>query len=346
MSKLVLLLSGLSLLVNSGIIFNPTDPIENPDEPIYSKEYGIDIDSDIYGPFLEHESGEHSFTIRFRQSNIYKTVNDVTIHLQVFNQANGRIVLTRYFRNLTVQKRLYTSITFTLPISSYLNSSGLRIVMDLASSDGNYDDSYDFILYPYKEGGSYNLNQYVNKKLVLKGTTFQFKSGALRCYDSTFKFSNYVDYFYIDRYYRLTLNQFNFTYEGFHPLTYEEAYFCIEHPPECFSHLFNDEGKVVIPLEIINSSGTTYSFRFKSGLYVNRKTLDMSLYYINSDYVATTYFYLPHNCNEEVLGSRFNFYVNGVDTQEVSFHWYSIYNTDHQLLGDCANSDYCIVGDF
>ena len=114
--------------------------IIKPDLPVINEDYYVNIQSDVYGPYLDHESGEHSVTIAFKKNNIGKTVDTINVHLRVYNERNGNIILSRYFNNLTLSKFVPKTITFNLPIESYLNEFGMKIILDVNSNDGHYSE--------------------------------------------------------------------------------------------------------------------------------------------------------------------------------------------------------------
>ena len=79
-------------------------------------------------------------------------------------------------------------------------------------------------------------------------------------------------------------------------------------------------------------------------MYVNPTSLEMSLV-AKPGFVATPYFYLPKNKCEELLDQTFTIMVEEFGHGKTRFNWDIKYTNNHRLIGDCSNSDYCVVGE-
>ena len=100
---------------------------------------------------------------------------------------------------------------------------------------------------------------------------------------------------------------------------------------------------VEIPLGVRNIFNRVW-FSFPSNMYVNPTSLEMSLV-AKPGFVATPYFYLPKNKCEELLDQTFTIMVEEFGHGKTRFNWDIKYTNNHRLIGDCSNSDYCVVGE-
>ena len=63
------------------------------------------------------------------------------------------------------------------------------------------------------------------------------------------------------------------------------------------------------------------------------------------DFVLTRYFYLPKNGREDLIDKKMNVYLYGAGLGSSNITWNLTYLAGQNLLGDCSDSDYCIVGE-
>ena len=159
-------------------------------------------------------------------------------------------------------------------------------------------------------------------------------------------FNKFIDYFNVNSYHRLSLTDFILTYTCDVPTTTGNAYLTFKD----YNHVFKDldDGgevpEVRIPLTMTYKKNKGVLFAFPSKMYVNPSSLDMSLN-IKPGYKETRYFYLPINRRKDLLDQKFTLEVNNFGLNETSFSWDIYYTNNRDLIGDCSNSDYCVVGE-
>ena len=257
---------------------------------------------------------------------------------------DGGIVKTENKDRHDAPKRETYNLTFTLPFKSALTSKGLRCVVDFIDRDDSIIQSFSFNIRPISPQ-RINPRDYVNDYFSMPDIIVDpdyYKEERTEKY----KFDNFLDYFDVDNYYRLTLNNSLITYS------------CLADPPQGLAHLhfvdylkifpYLDDDKEVptfdVPLYVkSNGNGAVY-FDFPSKMYVNTKTLDMSLT-ARVGFVETKYFYLPVNKCEDLLDQVFTIVVDSFGHGQTSFSWDVRYLNSMHLIGDCSNSDYCVVGE-
>ncbi|MCR5184834.1 MAG: hypothetical protein K6C32_01985, partial [Bacilli bacterium] len=162
----------------------------------------------------------------------------------------------------------------------------------------------------------------------------------------TFKFANYVDYFLNDVYFKIDLDQFNFTFSNNYKnyqFSYKEAYMVINGKKDFFPHLtYNSKEETRIPLKL-NKNGVSISLNYKNTMYVHPTLLHMSLS-PKEGLVATNNFYLPINHLEDIYGTTISFVLSEVGYSKTTITFNVTYLAGDYKLGKCANSEYCVVG--
>ena len=234
-------------------------------------------------------------------------------------------------------------LTFNLPLKDYLTNKGLSGKFEILNSESSSIYSFVFNLKPVSPASIQPI-QYLNTPYVIEDIVVKPSSYENR-HTEEFLFDGFIDYFNTDNYYRINLNDLYITYKA------EKEF------PGCegslhftdFNHLFpylDRVGKIPqfdIPV-LAYQEGNKIRFKFKNTLYVNAKTLDMSLI-PRDDFVLTNYFYLPINKRIEMLDQMFALSMENFGHGEISFSWIIRYITNRGLIGDCDNSDYCIIGE-
>ncbi len=107
----------------------------------------------------------------------------------------------------------------------------------------------------------------------------------------------------------------------------------------------DEDNEVKIPIKVKESRTTTKTLTFADTFYVEPSTLKMSLT-PKIGYVETKYFYFPINHLDDVLNQKFIFKINqlGTMSSRMNITFECSFNTDVHLIGDCNNSEYCLIG--
>ena len=93
-----------------------------------------------------------------------------------------------------------------------------------------------------------------------------------------------------------------------------------------------------------NYSDGKVTINYAKTMYVNPKTLDMSLN-PRTNFVPTNYFYLPINRCKELLDEPFNLRISKFGFAQNDILWTMHYTNTRLLIGDCQNSEYCVQGE-
>lgn len=236
------------------------------------------------------------------------------------------------------------SLSLPMPIHSVLGENGIDCKVQIIDLSNKEIDGFTFSLNPITKE-RINVNDYIRttyskEDIVVDPDDYQNKK------TEQYRFYKFLDYFNEDNYYRLNLNKLKLTYS------------CAKPFPGCNAKLkFTDFNNVFplinggrlntsfeIPLRYTYASGVI-AFDFPEQMYVNPKTLEMSLN-ARPEFRITKYFYLPINKKDLLLDQTFSLEVTNFGHNKTSFSWDITYLNNRNLLGDCDNSDYCVVGEF
>ena len=261
----------------------------------------------------------------------------------VVKTMDGTVVKTQNKSVHQIIKNQPYTLTFTLPFKTSLTNRGLNILIEFINDSGTTVHSFSFNIKPVNPGFIIP-RFYINDYYIIEDIVVDPDNYSTNRYEKI-RFDQTYDYFDVDNYYRLPLDNTFITYEC--GLTF----------PGCTAHLhFTDYLKIFpyldsdeevpsfdIPLRtIVKKNGV--SFAFPSVMYVNSKTLEMSLE-ARPGFIQTHYFYLPKNRSEELLDQNFVLDIRDFGYGKTSFMWEIKYTNNHHLIGDCSDSDYCVIGE-
>ena len=235
-----------------------------------------------------------------------------------------------------------------LPTREYLTSNGMYIKIQVTyhvSIDGpDKTDTKSFVIYPVATNQNIRAEDYIDSPYTIQNVSYSISLGKLSSKEESFQFPDYIDYFNIDTYHRLNLNSVSFEYKSSGPFSYSSAYLQIYDENNCFKYIHkNDDGYFLIPLKV-NMDGNKGSFTFKNQFYVDPITAQMS-FNPEQGFVLTRYFYLPKNAKEDFVDTNMNVYLYGAGYGSTNITWELEYLANQNLLGDCSDSDYCIIGE-
>lgn len=234
------------------------------------------------------------------------------------------------------------SFSFVLPLKTMLNATGIEAKIEVLNSSGTALLTTTFSLYPIKRG-IISTSTYYNKYYTVDNVVVDVDDYE-DCHTERYYFKYKYNYFDEVVYHRLTLTRFCVSYE------------CFLDFPGCTAKLhFVDYNRVFpyldshtstptfdIPLTTYVRSGVVY-FDFPN-MYVNPDTLDMSLI-ARPGFELTKQFFLPINKMDLLLDQVFNLQVSEFGYGKTSFSWDIKYLTNYYLIGDCNDSEYCVIGE-
>lgn len=319
------------LLLLFTILLNPFIPID----PIV---IGVIISTDFFGPFTAY------------QPNV-----DLTITITVGERAN-------YYERLTCGPS-YDDVRYSVTSNSHLISKTYDYTTNLPtymllSNDGLYCNFYvtniktehsykfQFCIKPVTTGQNIDPSKYTKDSYSIENAYYRIIGSDLLSYPETYIFPDYLDYLNIDTYYRIDLSGVTFTCGPVvRDYIYESATMKISDYDNIFPYLLHDENHYIsIPLKVTNNK-TTKGFAFANAMYVHPKTLEMSLI-SRPNFVQTKYFYLPVNKKKQMLEENVQIVITGGGAAKSNLTWNLSYLATGNMLGNCSNSDYCVVGGF
>ena len=290
------------------------------------------------GPF-KYPQDDYSYTFTYRTVRIY---TDVRERLSCGFSHDNYI----YFQTTAAHKtstKIPNIITFKLPLKDLLKDKRMAFKIELLDKSSNVLASYAFNLDPINpvtiNPRFYLSEYYVSPDVVVKPD--QYQEGTSEKY----RFSGFVDYFNVDYYYRLDLSKLYIDYEGLLDCPSSSGTLEFFDMRNIFPYMKKTGyfGFVSIPVKTNYSDGKV-TINYAKTMYVNPKTLDMSLN-PRTNFVPTNYFYLPINRCKELLDEPFNLRISKFGFAQNDILWTMHYTNTRLLIGDCQNSEYCVQGE-
>lgn len=241
----------------------------------------------------------------------------------------------------TVEANQANLLTFTLPLSDMLTKKGISCMIQVLNSESNPMYFISFNLKPV-ESKTINPGDYLNSKYEISDVVVD-PDDYLFSHVESFTFKKFLDYFDTDHYYRIDVAQFSINYSC--PKKFVETYGVLSFTDydKLFPYLDNADQVPSFDIPITAyQSGTKINFKFKNTMYVHPKTLEMSFIPRNG-FVATKYFYLPRNKTKQMLNQLFTLKMEKFGYGQINFSWDVRYINNRNLIGDCNNSDFCVV---
>lgn len=297
------------------------------------------LSSSVYGPFSAYEKNQTLvFSVR---SNLLISQN-VYAEMSIFN---AQMNIVSKSRSLTVAISKYNSQTLSVEFVTnyFLSPNGMKALFTLVDANTlNQLIASNFSLYPAKER-IINPTEHNESSIEFEPTCFAFCNSGIITYHEKYQFNQFYDYFLIDTYYRLLIDQFTFNYYFLKDLTYQTAKLHFSIDEQLFPYIsYEENNEIAIPLQLVKENGS-YHFCYLETMYVNPLTLQMSLTPL-PQFVATSYFYLPKNGMNILQNKKFYFTLTGLGQNNVTFEWSASLLTENNLLGPCFDSDYCVIG--
>ncbi len=314
-----------------------------PIKPIDLDIVFISYTSNLFGPYRANCANQNIDVTINTNKKIYSSYLTVYVGLSASNYS-----YSKEYPSFTLSANSSRTQTITLPTREYLTSNGMYIKFkftyhaELEAPDLTMDTSY--VIYPVQTETNIKPEDYITSPCTNHYVSYKFGNGTLLSYDESFQFPDYIDYFNIDTYHRLDLNSVSFIYTCNASFTYSTAYLQIYDEESIFPYINkNGDGYFLIPLKVIKE-GNKHVFAFKNQFYVDPITAQMS-FEPKEGFVLTRYFYLPKNGRENLLDTKMNIYLYGAGLGASNISWNPTYLASQNLLGDCSDSDYCIIGE-
>ena len=292
----------------------------------------------VMGPFVEYNE---DVTITGKLTST-KTMSGIKERISIAeDEEDYSYFYTTASHSMSARKA--RNVTFTLPLSTMLSEYGIKGLIEVLDSSENVLITRPFYLVP-ATNKTVNVSKYMTRDYNVDAVVVNITNYNLYHRES-YRFTNFLDYFNCDNYYRLDLKDLVMSYSCFvdfpggnaslHFLDYERLFPYID-----------DNGvvpEVNIPLTITEKKGEI-CFNFPQTMYVNRHTLEMSLV-ARPGFLTTSYFYLPINKKDQLIDRVFTLKVKDFGYGKTSFNWNIRYLNSRGLVGDCSDSDYCVIGE-
>lgn len=258
-------------------------------------------------------------------------------------------------------------IYLTLSIINDLYPDGINFYSATLSKSGIYKVSYsneytrpsgNAIKCGYRSSTSGRIKSFSTDIGVSKGETIIVDTSpydyvskskcanyANQTWDKTSRqmtFYNFNDKYMPNYYHKINFHDFYIINESPFPdnIDFKSANFTISNINGVFDKIAS--GKTVsLPL-VLEKEGKTFYFALQDPLYVNQNTLEMSKTPMDG-YVKTKHFYFPRN--EKIYEETFecSIVLTDFDVDDNKFVSYFRYKSQLNILGDCRNSEFCIV---
>ena len=270
-------------------------------------------------------------------------ISGVVEKMDVYTNDNVKVYSENKARHDIVARDTY-NLTFTLPLKDWLTKDGISIEINLLNSTNEviYNIA-SFNLKPYSKTRVL-VKDYLREPYIINDVVVDPDDYSAN-HQETFLFDGFIDYFNVDSYYRIDLDDIYLTYSCAKPFPNTTGTLSFVDYDKVFPYL--DKEKVLtvveVPIETYENNGKI-RFKFKDLMYVDPKTLDMSLV-ARPGFQLTRYFYLPINKCQKLVDQTFNLVMSDFGYGKINFTWGLRYTNERNLIGNCHNSDYCVVGE-
>lgn len=299
----------------------------------------VHIDSEIFGPFTQHESPQPYLSYRVR---VNRDLHHAYEEIQAYDKEDKDVIWRMHsmYHDIEADKEFISNLL--LPTNDIMRKSGCKLSFVIREDDKIvfiksfkiYSDQIETI----------DPTEYSNLECKLLPRRYQFIDGEPYLFSDSFFFDDFYDYFSFDYYYRLNISQYYFRYSENGTLTYSTANLIMPDPQDCFSGLIIKNGEEIkIPLTLYQDEKSNICLKFSSKFYVNKQNLLMSMTK-KDGYSQTSHFYFPINKKEEATKQRFIFEITGFGRDKTTLRWETKLLDVPYLIGDCAHSEYCVVG--
>lgn len=221
---------------------------------------------------------------------------------------------------------------YTLPSNNLL-----RIIENTGLATKTHETELDVAI-----GSTYNI---INDEIMTSNSSYVVytKENGFEHFKEIIGFNNFVSPYVTDYYHKLDIGSFNFiTYQGLYPsIPIKKATLIITNRNNEFDDFDHNENLAEFSLDTCNFNEVNF-LSFSDNLFVEKTSLHMLRHY-KEGYVATRFLYFPRN--EKRFESEYDCSLIltgfGIDYNKIVFHFKlkSLLN----ILGDCRNSEYCIV---
>ena len=290
------------------------------------------------GPFSKYQN-DVSFEYTLNNRSIF---NESVYEFIIFGNKSVPIGKTIKTATHSIKGKETVTCSVNLPTSMLLGDDGMSIHIELRNSSDKVLKTKEFTIYPSVSQiiNPLTTDYYESKEIIASMT-----NDVLLVSKETMTFHNFFDYFTSSTYYKLNLDQFSISWQGnLSELTMSNSYLFIDGYREYFPGLTYSNGKAKIPLKMVKNNDGTYHLSFMWSLYVEPKTLIMTTE-PRIGYKPTNSFFFPINKKRDLRNLQIMFELNNVGLGKNRIAWSSKLLAANNLIGNCQDSEYCVVGE-
>lgn len=290
----------------------------------------------LFGGFNE-DTRSYSSNIRFNLTNTSHVGNSMlAIYMYKDNESIAGHEI--FYTSFTAKKGI-NSVNYTINFPNGFNyTNGMNFYFEVGTASGTNYGEYTCKIYPSPK----EIVITENNKNNLRIEGYLAKIGDNKRYVERYNFSELSNYFTNDRYYRLLIDDFSFTNIGSDTKDINSATLEFSDSDNLFPFLPSVNNKKYIDLKIEYKQGI-YHFSYSNKFYVNPETLQMS-YEPRENFSLVEHFYLPRGKSEKFDGYIFTLNILNAGYTKTTLKYDISFNVGHSLIGDCINSDYCVIG--
>lgn len=280
---------------------------------------------DIYGPFLNTED----CYFKFKCNRVDKVIHGT---IRGYNNKYNTYVMARNFDISNGE-----SSNIQISTKGRISTEGLRLELSFTDNE-TFQKEFTTVLYQRLE----NIIVANKKTISLGGALFGMDNNSI-INEETYNFEDTNEYYSTKEGNKLDVSEISFDYFPIKKYSFSSAYLEIIDNQNIFREVRKYNKKAIrIPL-VRGDNSSVVSFKIKSRMYVNEKTLEMSSNY-HDGLAETDDFFVPlgyesiiedYQGELVIIGSGFN-----GSTVRIPLSFYNA----NKLLGSCGESEYCIEG--
>ena len=176
-----------------------------------------------------------------------------------------------------------------------------------------------------------------------KSRSLLLKNGAWSEINEKLIFNNFVDQYISNYYQKIDLSDFYIIKKSGFPkdLHFGDAYFSITNRNGAFDGIARNQESAIIPLTFVKD-GDTYTLSLKEKLYVHPLSLQMSTI-PHQYFVETKHIYFPRNEKRYEGEYQCSIVLKEFSSDLNTFITHFKYKSLLNVLGNCRNSEYCVI---
>ena len=295
---------------------------------------------DTFGPF-PLSAPDFYVTFKYRVMTLSTSIIE---RIRLFN-SSGTVVASSNIEAHTYSSNTLQSATFLVPIHDYWTKNGLTLNFQLLNGS-SYTIIKDYSVTFYPPSSSNKSFSYSSlKKETYETRPIGFKGNGKDLVPVTEKydFTHLGDYFIVDYYYKLKINELYFFYDSYFSFTYNNMTLRFKDNNSLFPYMSHDaESYIYIRLKPKRENNRIF-FQYQDKFYINKRTLQISDEY-RSGFVMTNDFYLPINGKKQFVGKSLYIDLLNIGNEPISTTISLKYDTDKAYVGLCDDGENCVIG--